>query len=259
MKPIRTIFVLLITLFAALSGTVFAASTADSDKIFDWAERSFSSLLYPPAVSATYGEYYYRYYSGTKSYVAVKGARVLYATGGTTNIVDVGDVAGFLAQANAAATTFALTSTAFAEGQAIPTQHACSDLRGKDMSPPLAWTAAPGGTKSFALIVEDPDAPAGIWTHWIVYNMSADTTSLTEGYPLGASQANGVMQALSDWSIAGYGGMCPPSGTHRYYFKLYALSSTITLPASATRADFLGAINGKVLGQASLMGKYSAQ
>lgn len=259
MKPFRVIFAVLWFLFATASNGVSAASNADADKIFNWAERTFAGLLYPPAASATLGEYYYRFYSGTQSYVAVKGERVLYLAGGTTTIVDVGDVATFLAQANAATATFALTSTAFTEGQAIPTPHACADLQGKDMSPPLAWSAAPSGTQSFALIAEDPDAPGGIWTHWIIYNIPVSTTSLSEGYPLGAVQAGGVAQGLSDFGVAGYGGMCPPSGTHRYYFKLYALNSTITLPATAKRADFLGAINGRVLGEASLMGRYSAK
>lgn len=261
MKSIRMLFATILVLVAVFSGTAHAATTADADTIFNWAERTFPTLLNPPAASATAGEYYYRYYSGTRSYVAVRGERVLYLPAGAalTSVVDVGAVATLLAQATAATSSLALTSTAFAEGQTVPTNHACSDLQGKDMSPALAWTAAPSGTQSFAMIVEDPDAPGGIWTHWIIYNIPVSITSLTEGYPLGATQDGGVKQALSDFGVAGYGGMCPPSGTHRYYFKLYALSTTLSLPATAKRADFISAISGKVLGEASLMGRYSAK
>lgn len=256
----------LLNLFAGLLGLLAAAcasaaSTADADTIFNWAERSYPSLLFPPATSATAGEYYYRYYTGSASFVAVKGERVLYLPANTpiANVVDVGSVAALLAQASPAAGNFALTSTAFTEGQTIPVNHACADMQGKDMSPPLAWSGAPAGTQSFALLADDPDAPGGTWTHWIIYNIPAATTSLTEGYPLGASQSGGVMQGLSDWGVAGYGGMCPPSGTHRYYFKLYALKGVLNLAPGAKRSDFLAAINGAVLGEASLMGRYSAK
>ncbi len=261
MKTVKLLCATILVMMAMLGGTAQAASTADADTIFNWAERTYPTLLHPPAVSATAGEYYYRFYSGVGSYVAVQGERVLYLPAGVAmaSVIEVGSVAALLAQAKASAGSFALTSTAFSEGQSMPVNHACSDLQGKDMSPPLAWTAAPGGTQSFALIVEDPDAPGGVWTHWIIYNLPASTTSLTEGYPLGATQEGGVKQALSDFGVAGYGGMCPPSGTHRYYFKLYALNGNISLPATAKRADFLSAINGRVLGEASLMGRYSAK
>jgi Raf kinase inhibitor-like YbhB/YbcL family protein len=160
--------------------------------------------------------------------------------------------------ADASGTTMALTlsSSAFKPGGKIPAKYSCE---GDDISPPLSIAGAPEGTKSLALILDDPDAPdpkapKRVWVHWVVYNLPPDTDSLPEdasraGLPKGA--ASGV----NDSKQASYNGPCPPIGRHRYFHKLYALD--ITLPAKAmTKADIEGAIKGHVLAQAELMGTY---
>ncbi len=146
-----------------------------------------------------------------------------------------------------------LTSTAFTQNNTIPSKYTCD---GADISPPLAWSGAPSGAKSFALIADDPDAPAGTWVHWIIWNIPAAAASLKEGIGKSAALADGTKQGLSDFRKAGYGGPCPPSGTHRYFFKLYALNSELNLPATATKANLESAMKGHILAEAQLMGKY---
>ncbi|HEV2641221.1 MAG TPA: YbhB/YbcL family Raf kinase inhibitor-like protein [Candidatus Elarobacter sp.] len=153
--------------------------------------------------------------------------------------------------------SFTLTSSAFTEGGAIPTKYTCE---GDDTSPPLAWSGAPSGTKSFALIVDDPDAPDPAapkmtYVHWVAYDIPASATSLGEnaaksGMPAGAGSG------LNDWKRAGYGGPCPPIGRHRYFFKLYALDSDMHFTAPPTKADLEAAMKGHVLANAQLMGTY---
>ena len=146
-----------------------------------------------------------------------------------------------------------LTSTAFQPGGSIPSKYACD---GNDVSPPLAWSDAPAGTKSFALIADDPDAPMGTWVHWVVYNIPAGEQRLLENIPKQERLSNGTAQGFTDFRHAGYGGPCPPSGTHRYFFKLYALDVTLPLPSKATKAQLLKAMDGHTLARAELMGTY---
>ena len=142
-----------------------------------------------------------------------------------------------------------LSSSAFKEGDTIPKQHTGD---GKDTSPPLAWTGAPQGTKSFAVICDDPDAPRGTWVHWVLFNLPADTRELKEG-----AEPKGATQGKNDFGNFGYGGPAPPKGNpHRYFFKLYALDTMLDLPAGATKAQLVAAMKGHVLAEGQLMGKY---
>jgi len=149
-----------------------------------------------------------------------------------------------------------LTSTAFTEGKSIPSKFTCD---GTDISPPLAWSGAPSETKTFALIADDPDAPGGMWVHWVAWNIPASTTTFAEGMEKGAGLADGTRQGISDFKRPGYGGPCPPSGTHRYFFKLYALDTALELPAAATKSALEAAMKGHILAQAQLMGTYARQ
>lgn len=145
---------------------------------------------------------------------------------------------------------FDLTSSAFAQGERIPTKYTCD---GEDISPPLQWRNPPQGTQSFALIMDDPDAPVGTWVHWVLFNLPADTQELPEQTTLPA----GAQDGKNSWGRTGYGGPCPPSGTHRYFFKLYALDTTVNLTASTDKAQLLRAMEGHILAQAEVMGTYS--
>ena len=146
-----------------------------------------------------------------------------------------------------------LTSPSFDAGEMIPSVYTCD---GKDISLPLEWTGAPPETKSFALISDDPDAPAGTWVHWVVWNIPSGVNSLEENRPKKESLPGGIRQGTTDFRRIGYGGPCPPSGTHRYYFRLYALDTLLDLPAATTKARLEEAMKGHVLAQAELMGKY---
>jgi Raf kinase inhibitor-like YbhB/YbcL family protein len=147
-----------------------------------------------------------------------------------------------------------LTSTAFAPGDTIPKKHTGD---GADTSPPLTWTDPPAGTKSFAVICDDPDAPRGTWVHWVVFNLPADARGLEEGVPATEKLANGARQGKNDFRKLGYGGPAPPPGKpHRYVFKLYALDAPLDLPAGATKDQVVTAMKGHVLAEGELMGKY---
>jgi Raf kinase inhibitor-like YbhB/YbcL family protein len=150
-----------------------------------------------------------------------------------------------------------VTSTAFQEGQPIPAQYTAD---GKDVSPPLSWGGVPAGTRSLALLCEDPDAPRGTWSHWVLFNLPADAGGLPEGVPPEAKLSNGATQGTNDFRKVGYGGPSPPPGKpHRYFFKLYALDTTLSLPPSTTRQQLQGAAQGHVLGEGQLMGTYGRQ
>lgn len=149
--------------------------------------------------------------------------------------------------------SFALTSSAFNEGAAIPPLYTCE---GQDVSPPLAWTAPPDGTKSLALINDDPDAPGKTWVHWVVYNIPPPVQQLPEAFSTDRELPDGTRQGITDFGRIGYGGPCPPSGTHRYYFKLYALDGVLSLPPGATKQQLERAIEGHLLARAQLMGAY---
>lgn len=157
----------------------------------------------------------------------------------------------------AAIMAFTLISSAFAHQEPIPRQYSCE---GADISPPLAWSGAPAGTKSFALIVDDPDAPdpkapQRTWVHWVVYNLPADVTSLAAG-SAASGLPSGAKSGLNDWKRAGYGGPCPPIGRHRYFHKLYALDSLLADLGQPSKAQLLAAMKGHVLGEAQLVGTY---
>ena len=147
-----------------------------------------------------------------------------------------------------------IKSQAFPRGGSIPATYTCD---GQDVSPPLSWSAPPAGTKSFALISDDPDAPAGTWVHWVMWNIPAGANSLEENVPKKDTLPGGAKQGTTDFRRIGYGGPCPPSGTHRYFFKLYALDTTPNLPPSTTRRDLEKAMQGHVLAQAEWMGTYT--
>jgi len=129
--------------------------------------------------------------------------------------------------------SLSISSTAFSQGEGIPTKYTCE---GEDITPPLSWSTAPEGTKSFALICDDPDAPMGTWDHWVIYNIPADSGGLAEGIPTDESLTDGSKQGLNSWERSGYGGPCPPPGNpHRYFFKLYALDTTLALTGGANK------------------------
>jgi len=151
---------------------------------------------------------------------------------------------------------FSLTSPAFANDAAIPSKYTC-DAGMQNPSPALAWKEAPAGTKSFALILHDPDAPlAGGFTHWVLFDIPVSTSSLPEAFQPGSIGVSGN----SGFRRAGYGGPCPPSGVHHYHFMLSALDvATLGLQAGATKADVEKAMQGHVLGTAELVGTYQRQ
>ena len=151
---------------------------------------------------------------------------------------------------------FTLSSSAFASGGAIPTRYTCDDA---NVSPPLAWSGAPAGTKSFALIVDDPDAPdpaapQRTWVHWVVYNLPAGTASLEEG--ASTKLPTGAVDGHNDWKRTGYGGPCPPVGRHRYFHKLHALDIVLPAGEPLDKAGLERAMEGHVLARAELVGTY---
>lgn len=149
-----------------------------------------------------------------------------------------------------------LSSEAISEGKRIPDKYTC---KGPDVSPALKWDPAPAGTAELVLIMDDPDAPVGLWTHWTIYGMSPDRTSLPENVEKTAeAKSVGALQGITSFRKPGYGGPCPPPGpTHRYFFKLYALDTKTNLPASASLKQVEDAIKGHIIAEARLMGTYS--
>ncbi len=147
-----------------------------------------------------------------------------------------------------------VSSTAFSAGQPIPPLYSC---RGENVSPPLAWSGAPASTKSFALILDDPDAPSGTYVHWVMYNIPAASASLPEAVPGRAQLADGTLQGSNSSGGTGYTGPCPPSGTHHYHFKLYALDIMTSLSSGATKDQLLQAMQGHILAQGELIGTFS--
>ena len=147
-----------------------------------------------------------------------------------------------------------ISCPAFENGKPIPSDFSC---KGRDVSPALAWTEPPAGTQSFALIMDDPDAPMGTWVHWILFNIPASTRNLTEGTPTDAQLGDGSLQGKTSAGSNGYHGPCPPSGTHRYFFKLYALDTMLSLSTKADKKELLAAMEGHILANAELMGTFS--
>jgi Raf kinase inhibitor-like YbhB/YbcL family protein len=148
---------------------------------------------------------------------------------------------------------FELMSTAFEPGEPIPPQYTCD---GDDVSPPLGWSDPPPDTQSFALICDDVDAPGGIWVHWVLYNLPAEARGLPEDVPPEADLPDGSRHGENSWPRLGYGGPCPPSGTHRYVFRLYALDTALDLAVGATEEQLRQAMEDHILAQAELMGTY---
>ncbi len=146
-----------------------------------------------------------------------------------------------------------LTSISFKEGELIPQKHTCD---GQNISPHLSWSDIPANTKSLALISDDPDAPAGDWVHWVIYNIPPTITELKEGFPRDKELSNGIKQGKNDFGKIGYDGPCPPGGTHRYYFKLYALDNILDKDFGLTKKELLKAMEGHILSETLLMGKY---
>lgn len=147
-----------------------------------------------------------------------------------------------------------VSSSAFQEGDVIPTEYTCE---GQDVSPPLAWDEPPAGTQSLVLIVDDPDAPVGVFTHWVLFNIPSDSRDLPEALPTQAQLPSGAQQGKNDFGRLGYGGPCPPPGrSHRYRFTVYALDQPLELTAGASKKQVLDAIQGHILAQGQLTGTY---
>ena len=149
-----------------------------------------------------------------------------------------------------------LTSSAFSEGQPIPRAYTCD---GVNISPPLEWSGVPKTARTIAIVCDDPDAPdapGGAWVHWVLYNLPADNIGLVENLPATESLKAGGFQGTNEFGKIGYGGPCPPSGTHRYFFHVYALDSELPLKAGATKAELTIAMEGHTLLQGQLMGTY---
>jgi hypothetical protein len=145
-------------------------------------------------------------------------------------------------------------SSAFGEGGSIPSDFTCD---GADMSPSVSWSGAPAGTQSFAVMVDDPDAPGGNWTHWLLYDLSPKLNQLPAGIPPAAILPDGGFQGRTDFGKAGYGGPCPPAGTHRYFFKVFAIDRILHLEPGTTKKKLLAAMRGHILAEGALMGTYA--
>jgi Raf kinase inhibitor-like YbhB/YbcL family protein len=146
-------------------------------------------------------------------------------------------------------TQMTLSSPAFLNGKGIPAKFSCD---GEGISPPLTIQGVPKEAKSLALVMDDPDAPAGVWVHWLVWNIDPAIKQIGEG-----SLPPGAGQGVNSWERRSYGGPCPPSGTHRYYFRLFALKERLDLPQSANRKDLDGAMQGKIVARCEMFGVYS--
>ena len=149
--------------------------------------------------------------------------------------------------------TMKLTSSAFKHNEMIPPLYTCD---GKDISPPLMWDEVPEGVKSFALICDDPDAPMGTWVHWVTYNIKSGSRELPAKVLVQEKMLIGGFQGINDFGKIGYGGPCPPSGIHRYFFKLYALDSELNLQRGVTKKQLEDAMKGHIIAVAELIGKY---
>jgi hypothetical protein len=147
-----------------------------------------------------------------------------------------------------------IKSNAFENGDFIPSKYTCE---GQDISPPLFWSDVPKGTKSFAIICDDPDAPFGVWVHWVIFNIPQDKRELEEGFPKKGLLPGKIIQGRNDFGKIGWGGPCPPSGKpHRYVFKLYALDTILSLEEGATKEELIEAMKGHILAETKLIGIY---
>jgi hypothetical protein len=146
-----------------------------------------------------------------------------------------------------------IISPAFEDGALIPKKYTCD---GKNISPPLKWGSLPSGTESIVIICEDPDAPAGTWVHWILFNLPADCRELAENIPDDETLPDGTRQGINDFGSIGYGGPCPPWGTHRYLFKIFALDGTIDIVHLADKKFLILVMEGRIIAEGCLTGKY---
>lgn len=149
-----------------------------------------------------------------------------------------------------------VVSATFESMTSIPSKYTCD---GVNISPPLAWEGVSPEAQSLVLICDDPDAPVGDWVHWVCYDIPPDVTELAENIPLGGTLPCGGMQGKTDFGTISYGGPCPPSGTHRYFFKVYALDTMLNLPVGQTKKQIEQAMKGHVLGSGELIGTYSCR
>jgi len=150
--------------------------------------------------------------------------------------------------------TLSISSPAFQDGERIPAKYTC---QGQDISPPLKWSQVPNETQSLALIVDDPDAPSGVFTHWVIFNLPPDSRELPEAVPAASQLPSGALQGKNDFGKIGYGGPCPPPGyPHRYRFTLYALDRHLELKAGSSKQQVLHTMEGHVLAQGQLTGTY---
>ena len=146
-----------------------------------------------------------------------------------------------------------VTSSAFNEGEMIPQRHSFND---ENISPPIAWSKVPDGTKSIAVICDDPDAPRGDWVHWVIFNISPTEEGLPEGVPKQEVLQDGAVQGVNDFKGFGYDGPAPPYGIHRYIFRVFALDALFDLEAGATKRELLGAMAGHILAEGQLKGRF---
>ena len=146
-----------------------------------------------------------------------------------------------------------ITSSSFEEGGFIPKKYTCDST---NVSPPLEWSGIPGSIKELALICDDPDAPMGTWVHWVLYDLPFNINKLPENAPTDKVLENGTTQGTNDFHKIGYGGPCPPGETHRYFFKIYALDTELNLEPGKTKTELIKSIEGHILAEGQLMGKY---
>ena len=150
--------------------------------------------------------------------------------------------------------TLSISSPAFQDGEKIPAKYTC---QGQDISPPLKWNRVPNETQSLALILDDPDAPSGVFTHWVIFNLPPDSRELPEAMPAASQLPSGALQGKNDFGKIGYGGPCPPPGyPHRYRFTLYALDRQLDLKAGSSKKQVLHTMEGHILAQVQLTGTY---
>lgn len=156
---------------------------------------------------------------------------------------------------NGSTGSLTVSSAAFSSGSDIPVQNTCD---GVNDSPPIQWTGIPEGTQTLAMIMDDPDAPGGTFVHWVLFNIPGTVNSLAEAACPNGVLPTGCLRGENDFGTQGYSGPCPPTGSnHRYFFKIYALDSTLSLSAGATKAELVGAMSGHILEEAELMGRFS--
>ncbi|EKF85473.1 YbhB/YbcL family Raf kinase inhibitor-like protein [Methanobacterium formicicum] len=150
-----------------------------------------------------------------------------------------------------------IINPAFNDGEPIPPRYSCEDV---DISPPINWDQPDLSVPtdgSIAIICDDPDAPGGTWVHWVIFNIPPETRTLPEMVMPREEQENGTLQGVNSWGTIGYRGPCPPSGTHRYYFKIYVLDKKLDLPSGITKDELLNAMKGHVLDEGQVMGTYT--